>query len=42
MADEPPKEEGGFAEAMMLEDGEEKTRRLEKAASDLRGDGEGR
>jgi hypothetical protein len=36
MADEPPKEEGGFAEAMMLENGEEKTRRLEKAASDLR------
>jgi hypothetical protein len=38
MADEPPKEEGGFAEAMMLEDGEEKTRRLDKAASDLRAD----
>ena len=36
MAEEPPKEEGGFAEAMMLEDGEEKTRRLEKAASNLR------
>jgi hypothetical protein len=36
MADEPPKEEGGFAEAMMLEDSDEKTRRLEKAASDLR------
>lgn len=36
MADKPPKEEGGFAEAMILEDGEEKTRRLEKDASDLR------
>jgi hypothetical protein len=36
MANELPKEKGGFAEAMMLEEGEEKTRRLEKAASDLR------
>jgi hypothetical protein len=36
MADELPKEKGGFAEAMMLEEGEEKMRRLEKAASDLR------
>lgn len=36
MADEPPKKEGGWAEAMMLEDGEEKTRRLEQAAADLR------
>jgi hypothetical protein len=36
MADEPANDEGGFAEAMMLEDGDEKTRRLEKVESDLR------
>lgn len=36
MADEPPNGQGYFAETMMLPDGEEKVRRLEKAASDLR------